>query len=136
MTKPLQNEYTQVRFELSTQDYQCWRHLSFVIVTAWNPGSLHLSQQENGKRNAALETDLESVFSHKLLVGNENLSWSEWSYLVRLDIKDGLKLAKKYQQKAIYWVENEQVFLVYCQDKQPIAIGHLGSFLRQKRIQN
>lgn len=65
----------------------------------------------------------------KFLVSKENMSWSEESFVVEMSLEEGLLLAEKYEQNAIYWVMNQHVFLVYCADKIPILIGKWPDFI-------
>jgi hypothetical protein len=48
-----------------------------------------------------------------------------------MTLAQGCELAQKYQQNAIYWVENGVLFLVSCDESQTQKkLGRLGDFLR------
>ncbi|MGR5118606.1 DUF3293 domain-containing protein [Vibrio astriarenae] len=128
MERPLLNAYVNVCFKLPKDEQAQLSDQSAVIITACNPHSLRLPDAENAKRNQLLQKELETRLFCKLLVGNEKDNWFEASYWVFISLKEGLLLAEKYQQNAIYWVKDQQVNLVYCADKQPIYIGELKDF--------
>lgn len=107
----------------SRQFYQNVRE--FCIITAWNPHSVLLSQAENREKNHALEYELLKQKYEKILVGDRDRSWTEESYAVELSRIDSTKLAKKYRQNAIYYVQNDQIYLIPCVDcgRSEIQIG-------------
>ncbi|MDR9828375.1 DUF3293 domain-containing protein, partial [Vibrio sp. FNV 38] len=115
--RPLLNAYVNVCFRLSPKQQVYWQHKTSVVVTAWNPFSQELDIQENTDNNQVLEREIEHRCYSKVLVSNENMSWSEESFVVETSLEEGLLLAEKYEQNAIYWVMNQHVFLVYCADK-------------------
>ena len=88
----------------------------FCVITAWNPGSVILSDHENKVANLALENELIKQNYAKILVGNHDRSWIEESFAVELSRLDSTKLAKKYRQNAIYYVQNDQIYLIPCVD--------------------
>ncbi|MDN3684270.1 DUF3293 domain-containing protein [Vibrio sinaloensis] len=45
---------------------------SFAIVTAWNPASIWLSQEENRRNNQQLRQEIGHTYCVDVLVGNES----------------------------------------------------------------
>ncbi|PWI35334.1 DUF3293 domain-containing protein [Vibrio albus] len=88
----------------------------FCIITAWNPHSYLCSEEQNKKANSALKSELQPYKYEPILVGDRNKIWTEESYAVELSRLDSTKLAKKYRQNAIYYVQNDQIYLIPCID--------------------
>ncbi len=86
----------------------------FVIITAQNPASKKLSEEENCIRNKCLQCDLEQYNFEFVSVGNNDFSWAEESFVCRISLSFAIELARKYQQNAIYFVQEEQLFLLSC----------------------
>ena len=82
-----------------------------AIITAWNPLSKLLSEEENNKRNKKLhDSILDYTFLYALGQG-ANSSWpAEKSFLILgIDKESAEKLAVKYEQNAYIWLENNQL---------------------------
>lgn len=82
---------------------------TYAFVTAWNPRSKLLSEEENRLKNKDLEADLKKA--SRLVLPASNVpdagDWpSEESFFV-LDIspEEAICLGKKYEQNAIVWRE-------------------------------
>ena len=97
----------------------------FCIITACNPHSVLLSDTENRAANRALEQDLLTTKYATILVGDCEKSWTEASYAAEISRVDSTKLAKKYRQNAIYYVQNDQLYLIPCVDcgRSEVQIG-------------
>ncbi|WP_348541610.1 DUF3293 domain-containing protein [Vibrio fluminensis] len=103
----------------------------FVIITANNPASYRLEEQENLIRNKCLQCDLAPHILHNVLVGNEDFSWSEASFASSISVQLAIELAQKYQQNAIYFVQDEQLKLLSClPDRTIINLGKWGHRIR------
>lgn len=78
---------------------------SWCFVTAWNPQSKLLSDEENQKRNDKLKESLIQsgyIYYDGLGIGDDGLWPPEESFLViGIDLEDARGLAKKWQQNAI-----------------------------------
>lgn len=88
----------------------------FCVITAWNPNSLVCTAEQNKQANDALEKELRPYKYETILVGDYHKSWTEESYAVELSRFDSTKLAKKYRQNAVYYVQNDQIYLIPCVD--------------------
>ncbi|MCF4173986.1 DUF3293 domain-containing protein [Vibrio sp. McD22-P3] len=119
--------YSEIRIEFITE----WDCKNYVIITAWNPQSRKLSNELNCIKNLDLEQRLKIYDYQNVKVGNPSFSWVEDSFAVEMTLTQGCELAQKYQQNAIYWVENGVLFLVSCDESQTQKkLGLLGDFLR------
>ena len=97
----------------------------FVIITANNPASHKLSEQENLIRNKCLQCDLVPYISHEVLVGNADFSWAEMSFACAISVPQAIELGLKYQQNAIYFVQDEQLNCLSClPDRTKINLGN------------
>lgn len=66
-----------------------------------------------------------------VLVGNQDFTWSEASFAVKVDMRLALDIAKEFQQNAIYYIENKELFLVSCfADETKQSLGSMTSRLR------
>ncbi|MGL4939742.1 DUF3293 domain-containing protein [Shewanella sp.] len=90
--------------------------LSFAIITAHNPASGMLAPSQNRLRDRQLLHDIELLARpYRALVGAAaDLSYMEKSWAVCVDKACALQLGKKFNQYAIYMVEQGEVTLVPC----------------------
>lgn len=102
--------YQAILFKADQQPvYPC-----FAILTAFNPGSIALNNCVNLNRNALLEIDLRELTDCILPVTSSarDGSWQEAGFAVAISLEQACRLARKWQQNAIYWVEDGQLMLV------------------------
>ncbi|OLQ85635.1 hypothetical protein BIY22_14115 [Vibrio panuliri] len=96
----------------------------FVIVTANNPESQRLPDQENLIRNRCLQCDLALHNFAIVVVGNVDFSWCEEIFASPIPINLAIELGQKYQQNAIYFVQDDQLYLLSClPDRTKINLG-------------
>ncbi|MFB9217696.1 DUF3293 domain-containing protein [Vibrio sinaloensis] len=95
---------------------------SFAIVTAWNPASIWLSQEENRRNNQQLRQEIGHTYCVDVLVGNESFSWAEASFAISVNVQRGIELGRKFSQNAIYYVENDCLTLHSCLPDEGSAI--------------
>ena len=105
----------------------------FAVITAHNPRSQIVSDRQNQANQQGLIKEL-SALGHsysQVLVGNEDFSYSEPSLAVAMAKSDAIALGKRYQQNAIYWVENGSLYLLPClmQGQQQQLLGAFDGFL-------
>ncbi|MFN3267185.1 MAG: DUF3293 domain-containing protein [Deinococcales bacterium] len=89
----------------------------FAFISAQNPRSTPLSEDENLARNAMLATVLiakgweyGSSFGH-----NTDLSWSEAGFVVwDVDLAEIAQVAKDFEQNAILYGQDEKIALHWC----------------------
>ncbi len=79
---------------------------SAALITAWNPGSSRLSDDENDDRQAELLSEIEQRRLNYLVGYGEREDWREYSYLVLgIDREDASALASQFEQNAFVWVD-------------------------------
>jgi hypothetical protein len=96
-------------------DWECGR---YAIITACNPRSRKLSDQENCIKNRELQRNLAHFHYASVNVGDPSFEWVEASFAVDISLSQACELAQKYEQNAIYWVENGVLSLVSCDEDQ------------------
>lgn len=107
----LWEKYKAVKFRIgaSFPNYQ-----AFAIVTAYNPASIVCSD----KVNRIKQQKLCRYLSNKqlgfcdIVAGNHDFSYFEPSLAVETEVMQAMNLAKLYRQNAIYYVEDENLFLL------------------------
>lgn len=81
----------------------------FAVITAWNPRSKLLSEEENRLKNKDLEIELEKASRFVLPALNipETNDWPPEESFFAFDISpdEAIRLGKKYEQNAIVWWE-------------------------------
>ncbi|MGR5502386.1 DUF3293 domain-containing protein [Vibrio sp. DNB22_10_4] len=109
-----------------------WECESYAVITAFNPRSRKLSDEENCIKNRELEQNLADFHHVSVNVGDPSFEWVEASFAVDISFSQACELAQKYEQNAIYWVENGVLFLVSCdEDQTKKNLGLLSQYVRQ-----
>ncbi len=103
----------------------------YAIITAWNPGSVWLSKEDNDNKNQKLELALSSFVWEKVTVGDAQFNWYEESYAVALSMKKSIELGRLFKQNAIYYVVNNQLILISCHDNKQKKLGDIRERIRQ-----
>jgi hypothetical protein len=92
---------------------------AFALVTAYNPRSVTLHDEENRQRNAALEEELQARGLEYGPSSGASLdgSWQEPGFVV-FDVTpdEARALGRRYEQHAVVWGEGERVALLWCED--------------------
>lgn len=104
-------------------------HFDFAIITACNPQGQDLPNSANRLRDKALQQDIAQTGAvYRSLYGcSPEFDYCERSWAVATDKQHATALAEKYQQNAIYWVEQGQLFLTPCL-LTDFNEEHLGAF--------
>ena len=92
---------------------------AFTLVTAHNPQSQPLSDEENSERNRRLEQHLLSKnYEYGFSLGKSlDGSWEEAGFSVfDLSLDDALALGSQFGQHAIVYGKGERVALAWCED--------------------
>ena len=87
----------------------------YFVLTAWNPFSQKLSLEENKSRNLDLENDLlkfEIPFA-RVIGHSSTWDWFEESFAIK-DLEKALELGRKYEQHAIFAIQNEKRKTLRC----------------------
>jgi len=81
-----------------------------AFITAWNPGSNPLSDDENDGRQAELLYEIEKRRLNYLVGYGERTDWREYSYLILgIAQSDASELAGQFEQNAYLWVGEDGV---------------------------
>ena len=81
-----------------------------AFVTAWNPGSKKLSEDDNLDRQMELLSEIEARRLNYLVGYGERDDWREYSYLILgIDRQDASDLALKFEQNAYVWLDDAGV---------------------------
>ncbi|HAS6182993.1 TPA: DUF3293 domain-containing protein [Vibrio vulnificus] len=108
-----------------------WQSDRFAIITAWNPASILQSKKENCINNQKLKTKINTRRFCSVLVADKACSWSEESFAVEINLNYALNLAREFQQNAIYFVEQGELFLVSClSDERKESLGPFDQRIR------
>jgi len=100
--------YSETIFYLNVPIY----YTKYVIVTACNPFSIRGSEHDNRNRNTKLLKRLEGENFVSLFAGDRKKQWLEESFAVEISLQKGLNLARDFEQNAIYYVENDELWLL------------------------
>jgi len=100
---------------------------SFAIITAWNPMDRATSDAANHKEDEALRTILADLQTpHFRAAGcSPDLSHREPGWAVAIDKPAAIELGKRFQQRAIWWIEGDNLLLIPCDGA---TAEDLGSF--------
>ncbi|GAL37988.1 hypothetical protein JCM19240_2912 [Vibrio maritimus] len=124
----LWSAYSSIAMRFLTE----WECDSYAVITACNPRSRKLSDEENCIKNRELERNLADFCHVSVNVGDPSFEWVEASFAVDIPFSQACELAQKYEQNAIYWVENGVLFLVSCdEDQTKKNLGLLSQYVRQ-----
>ena len=89
----------------------------YFLITAWNPFSKKLSFAENQERNLSLGRDLlqSGASVTKALGRSVDWEWVEESFAVKnINLENVIRLAKKYEQNAIFEVSPNGRKIISC----------------------
>mgnify|MGYP001161439751 FL=1 len=76
-----------------------------AFITAWNPHSTILKDQENDDRQAALLAEIEMRRLNYLVGYGERRDWREYSFFILgIGHEDATALAHQFEQNAYVWV--------------------------------
>jgi hypothetical protein len=78
---------------------------SAAFITAWNPHSEQLTDDENEDRQGVLLTDIEKIRLNYLVGYSQREDWREYSYLVLgIDKDQATSMATRFEQNAYVWI--------------------------------
>lgn len=105
----------------------------FAILTAFNPRSIVLSDKRNLVRHRQLELSLRMQCAEILPVScrSPDGQWQELGFVVPMTQEAACREAARWEQNAIYWVEDNELFLVpvLLEGVQTQRLGDWSSFL-------
>jgi hypothetical protein len=97
---------------------------SFAIVTGCNPDGITVSAERNGFLTRELQLELEKAKARYWSVRgcSPDLRHCEAGFAVEVDLRIAVALGRKFQQEAIYWIRNGQLFVVDCRSGQEVFV--------------
>ncbi len=119
-------------YSLSYFDFHSkWQHDEYAIITAFNPKSQKLTERENCINNQELESRLTLYPYCGVAVGDRRSDWMEESFAVVMSKNEAILLAREFKQFAIYYVKNNQLYLISClADNKEQHLGDIRSQLK------
>ena len=99
----------------STTVFLCSKpiHFSnFAIITANNPNGKVMTSEVNKKLNDLLKQQINKYGFVELIGASPDLTHQEPSFAVDISQNEAVKLAKQFNQNAIFWVTDGEVFIV------------------------
>lgn len=98
---------------------------TFTIITAFNPMDVLLLLEENLQRNKNLFHTLSNLTKDIIpIVGSSpDYLHQEASYLVNITLRQALNIGKNYKQRAVFWIEQNNLQIVECETAQKFTIG-------------
>ncbi|ENC6656850.1 DUF3293 domain-containing protein [Aeromonas hydrophila] len=89
---------------------------AYAIVTAWNPASRQLGMRRNTRHQRALWRAIAAVPRWQVMGpcrgSSLDESWQESSLLLASTRSEAIRLAARFGQNAIYWVEQGELWLL------------------------
>lgn len=129
MTQQLERlwQYYQETWFIVHQDAE--ETASFAIITAHNPKGQVLSEEQNGLLDQQLQQAMarRQERSRQIIGCSPDRRHQEKSWMVYTTRRRALVLAEQFQQNALYWVDNDELWLVPCLLQNYPAV-RLGSF--------
>ena len=84
----------------------------FAIITANNPNGKILEPKENEELNKLLKQQISQLDSIELIGASPDFTHQEPSFAINITQGEAVRLAKQFNQNAIFWVISGEVFLV------------------------
>jgi hypothetical protein len=99
---------------------------AFAVVTACNPNGKTVSARENEQATDALRSDLtaENQFFFPVIGGSPDFSHAEPGFGVLFKSpEEAVSWGRRYQQEAVFWINEGNVQLVPCDSTAPVELG-------------
>lgn len=117
-------EYLHVRFRAEIPESVITT--SFGVITACNPDGKNQTDADNQIATESLRRALQEqgLVHFPVIGGSPDFTHQEAGYGVMLgSADDAVAWGRKFQQEAIFWVEEDTVFLISCSDPQLLPVG-------------
>ncbi|MCW1911981.1 DUF3293 domain-containing protein [Luteolibacter sp. GHJ8] len=104
---------------------------SFAIITAWNPMDRRTSAEENQAADEDLKSCLENsgVIHFRATGCSPDLVHREEGWAAAISKSDALDLGRQFDQRAIWWIEGDELHLIRCADGHSEMLGSFSSRL-------
>jgi hypothetical protein len=95
------------------------RLANFAVITAWNPEGKSQSREMNDLLDQQLTRRLESFASPKVRADgcSPDFKHREPGWAVGVPKEQAVEIGREYGQVAMFWVEDDTLFLLPCIDK-------------------
>ena len=105
------------------------RCTEFAVISARNPGSKQQYERLNLESERHMECILKQRYQYCRILGcSPSFDYIEPSFLIHLPSKKvAIELSRLFKQKALFWVCDDQLFLVPCDDPF-VSVVTLGKF--------
>jgi hypothetical protein len=116
--------YSNVRFRADLP--KAGLPAAFGIVTACNPDGRTVTDMENLQATETLRSALtaEGLFFFPVTGGSEDFSHAEPGFGVLFkSIEEAVSWGKRFQQEAVFWINESHVLLVSCDGAASVALG-------------
>jgi len=93
----------------------------FTIVTAWNPMDRACSAEQNQVSDTRLQQALQTIDSKtfRAIGCSPDFAHREPGWAIQCPFEQALELARRFDQRAFWWIENNRLNLVSCLDPEP-----------------
>lgn len=105
---------------------------AFGIVTAWHP----MGEIADDTANQAADNELRSqligsgIFHSRVTGGDSAFMHYEPGWAIESDFATVLNLGRHYRQLAIWWIEDDALFLVDCSTGESLSLSSFAARLR------
>lgn len=120
-------QQTWFKYDASEELFDC-----FAIITACNPASMPIAAEKNILNQQRLKHDLMilDLQFNQIEAGNADFSYSEPSYAVQCNLKQAMDLSRRYDQNALFWVQQDHLWLIPVNMKNQVS-AEIGLFSRR-----
>ena len=110
--------YDQAHFQLDSPAVDL--PVEFGIVTAGNPMgvTVEASVNEGLDRDLGLSLLRRGIPHFRVTGGSRDMSHAEPGYGCAVDLERIVELGRQWNQEAVFWVQEDQLFLVSCTDSK------------------
>ncbi|MGB6221518.1 DUF3293 domain-containing protein [Haloferula sp.] len=123
MTTSLPRAYFETRFQIEGEPSSL--PPVFAILTAFYPMDEVTSPEANTAADALLESALRSAGHEPVRVTgtSPDRSHEEPGWAINCPLEEALLIARQFRQRAIWWIENDELRLVDCGNPTPLPVA-------------
>jgi len=98
---------------------------TFAIITACDPRGQPTDDQLNIGLDAELEGRLQTLecWHWRVTGGSPDFSHAEPGFAIELPLIDAVELGRNFDQIAVFWIEGDELSVIYCDDGARQKIG-------------